>query len=163
MTAYGFEKGDRVVISDTPIDASDRAYSGRVGTVNGKEHRNSDRDVYRVMLDDGSDYGSLFYDQDLIPYSELTELQTQLVKAEAEVVRLKKAIKLREQDASTFPVATVVAYKDVFGPAAITKQAENLWLNVFPTQSGNVNTETVTDYQVTGVLSTKPGASVRKP
>jgi hypothetical protein len=57
----------------------------------------------------------------------------------------------------------VVSYKDTFGPAVITKQMVDVWLNVFPTQSGNPNTEILNDDRVTQLLTNNAEAVVRKP
>jgi hypothetical protein len=157
-----YADGDRVIVSDTPVDSSDKKYSGKVGTVERKEHTNGGRSVYRVQLD-GADYSVLFYDADLLPYDDLAVLKVQLAEAENQVVVLREAIRLKERDAESLPVATVVSYKDTFGPAVITKQMVDVWLNVFPTQSGNPNTEILNDDRVTQLLTNNAEAVVRKP
>jgi len=162
MSDRKYDGGDRIIVSQTPVDDTDKAYSGMAGTVNALTHRNDDLDVYRVTLDD-DEYPHSFYGVDLLPYNELDALRAELAQAEAKVLDLKEAIKLRERNATELPVATVVSYKDVFGPAAMTKQAEDSWLNVFPTQLGNMNTERLNDYRVTQLLVNTESAVVRKP
>lgn len=156
-----FEDGDRVIVSDIVVDGSDKKYSGKVGTIESFNHSNGDLEVYSVLLD-GDDYSHAFYDADLLPYGELEALRVQLAKAEAEVEKLKEAIRLKGQNATELPVGTVVSYKDIFGHAVITKQSEDNWLNIFPTSSGNQNTERVTDYRVNQLLS-RSDATIRKP
>ena len=162
MSERKFTNGDRVMISQTPVDSSDTRYSGMVGTVEELTHKNGSRSVYRVLLDD-EDYQHSFYTEDLLPYGELEALREELAQAEAKVVSLKEAIRLKERNATELPFATVISYKDTFGPAVITKQAEDDWLNVFPTQSGNVNTERLDDSTVTLLLGNRDDAVVRKP
>lgn len=162
MSVREFEDGDRVIISQTPVDGSDRRYSGKVGTVENLSHRNGDMEVYRVMLDE-SDYAVSFYGQDLLPHDGLEVLRAELAEAEAEVVRLKEAIKAKERDASELPIATVVSYKDAYGPAVATKQSEGIWINIFPTAAGNPNTEFLDDDRVTKLLANNADAVIRKP
>ena len=157
-----FKAGNRVIVSQTPVEDSDRQYSGQVGTVASYEFMNGEREVYSVLLD-GHDYHYNFYDADLLLHGELDALKQQLAEAEAKVVSLKEAIKQKEQDAKLLPVATVVSYKDTFGPAALTKQAEDVWLNVYSTRLGNPATEMVTDKRVTDLLKSSSTAVIRKP
>ena len=161
MSDRKFKDGDRVVVSQTPVEASDKRYAGEIGTVTKLAHRNGTRDVYHVALD-VMEHSIAFYDVDLLPYGELGALREELAQAEAKVVSLKEAIKAKERNAKELPIATVVTYTDTFGLASITKQAEDIWLNVFPTQSGNSNTELLNDYKVTRLL-TGPNTVVRKP
>lgn len=162
MSVRKFEDGDRVLISQTPVDNSDRKYSGKVGTVESFAHRNGDQEVYRVMLD-GDDYSHAFFDADMLPFGELDALQEELTQAEAKVAGLKEAIKLKERNASDLPIATVVSCKDTFGLSVATKQAEDSWLFVFPTQSGNPNTERLNDNNITQLLASNVNAVIRKP
>jgi hypothetical protein len=87
----------------------------------------------------------------------------ELAEAENRVVELREAIRLKERNATELPIATVVSYKDTYGPAVITKQAEDDWLNVFPTQLGNVHTERLLDFKVTQLLTNNAKAVIRKP
>lgn len=161
-TGRKFKKGDRVIISQTTVHATDKVYSGQVGTVDSYTHRNEGMDVFDVRLD-GGDYDYAFYDQDLLPYSELEALRVQLAEAEGKVVELRESIKLKERNATELPIATVVAYKDTYGPAAITKQAEDSWLNVYPTQNGNPSVERLNDNRVTQLLVNNSHAVIRNP
>jgi hypothetical protein len=164
VSARKFADGDRVIVSQT-VDDSDKQYSGKIGTVTSLSHRNRDMDVYYVALDDraAEGYELAFYDQDLLPYDGLEALREELAQAEAKVVSLKEAIKLKERNAAELPVASVVSYKDTYGPAAMTKQSDDIWLNIFPTQHGNANTEYLSDYKVTQLLINNASAVVRKP
>lgn len=162
MTERKFENLERVIVSQTPVDASDKRYSGKVGNVVSLSHKNGDRAVYLVMLDE-ADFEVAFYDQDLLPYNELEVLRVELAEAENRVVELREAIKLKERNASDLPIATVVYYKDTYGPASITKQAEGVWMNVFPSQSGNPITESLTNATVTELLTNRDDATIRKP
>lgn len=162
MIESKFKAGDRVIISQTPVDVSDKRYAGKTGVVESLSHRNGNMDVYRVKLDE-ADYPSSFYNLDLLPYDELEALRAELVEAEAKVVSVKAAIKVKERNATDLPIATVVAYKDTYGPAAITKQSENVWLNIYPTNNGNPTSERLYDSKVTQLLMNNADAVVRKP
>lgn len=162
MSGRRYKDGARIVVSQTPVDNSDKYYSGMVGNVEALTHKNGDRSVYRVLLDSDG-YTRSFYEEDLLPEGGLEALRAELAEAEAKVVTLKEAIKLKERNAAELPIATVVSYKDTYGPAAITKQADDIWLNIYPTQSGNPSTERVSDTTVTQLLVNRADAVIRKP
>jgi len=163
MSVRTFEEGDRVIISDDPVDPSDRRYSRKVGKVEGLAHRSGDKAVYRVVLDDGPDYGILFYDQDLLHYDELVALRVQLAEAENRVVELKEAIKLKERDASDLPISTVITAKGEYGPSVITKQADDLWLNISTSQDGEPKSTILDNERVSKYLAFDLRAVVRRP
>lgn len=159
MSGRKFADGDRVIVSDTVVDGSDKRYSGRPGTVESYNHRNGDLEVYSVLLD-SEDYPHAFYDSDLLPYGELDALKAELAQAEAQVVQLKAAIRLKERNAAELPVATVISYEDNYGPALLIKQNEAIWLLV---STGSLDSEVWDDQHVTRLLTNNPDAVVRRP